>query len=235
MALSAVTKSTSREEVQNLSDKVFDRLRADILTCRLAPNTRLRMDDLREMYGVGLSPLREALMRLEAETLVVLEQKRGFRVSPVSREYLMDLGRMRAEIECLALTWAIENGDVSWEAEIISSFHRLSRQSKYDDANPGVISESWNMEHRRFHGSLVAACGSPIMLNMLDSLFDRAERYVALSVINSEKPRDDVSEHESLMNATLARDIDEACALGRRHIERTTAKVASSLDQYMPG
>jgi DNA-binding GntR family transcriptional regulator len=187
------------------------------------------MDELRKTYNVGLSPLREALMRLEAEDLVALEQNKGFRVSPVSREHLLDVGRMRAEIESLALKWAIEKGDVFWEADILSAFHRLSRQSKIDEDNPMHISKAWNKEHRGFHSALVAACGSPILLSMLESLFDQAERYVALSIINLEKPRNDVSEHEGLMQATLARDAKKACTLCREHTQRTTDKVASSI------
>lgn len=235
MALSELKKQTSLEEPQNLSGRVFDQIRSDILKCQLAPNTRLRMDELREIYGVGLSPLREALMRLEAENLVILEQNKGFRVSPVSREHLFDVGRMRAEIESLALKWAIEQGDVSWEADILSAFHRLSRQNKIDKDNPAHISEAWKKEHRAFHAALVAACGSPLLLSMLEGLFDQAERYVALSVINLEKPRDDVSEHEGLMTATLARDVGKACLLCRQHTERTTQKVASSITSLTTG
>lgn len=230
MALASVNRQPVSQETQNRSARVFDRMRIDILRCRLLPNTRLRMDELRGGYKVGLSPLREALMRLEAEGLVVLEQNKGFRVSPVSRAHLLDLGQMRGELECLALRWAIEKGDVSWEADILSAFHRLSRQSKIEDDEPRQISEAWNREHRLFHASLVAACGSDILLGQIDGLFDQAERYVALSVISREMPRDDVSEHEGLMKATLARDVDKACQLCRQHIDRTTRKVEGSAD-----
>ena len=48
---------------RTLGNEVFERLRADILSSRLAPGTKLRFDDLRQAYGVGLSPLREALSR----------------------------------------------------------------------------------------------------------------------------------------------------------------------------
>ena len=52
--------------------QVFRQLRTDIVTCRLTPNERLRVESLRQRYGVGGSPIREALMRLEAESLVIL-------------------------------------------------------------------------------------------------------------------------------------------------------------------
>ena len=90
---------------QTLAASALSRLRSDIIACRLMPNERLRFEALRERYGMGVSPLREALMRLEAEGLVQLEQNKGFRVSEVSHENLVDLMQTRIEIEidCAAL------------------------------------------------------------------------------------------------------------------------------------
>ena len=121
-----------------LNAATFRRIRADIINCRLMPNERLRVEALRERYSVGGSPIREALMRLEAEGLVELEQNKGFRVSSVSPEQLIDVMRVRREIEALALRWSIEKGDVEWEANLLGAFHRLSRQSKID-ADGGTI------------------------------------------------------------------------------------------------
>ncbi len=62
---------------QTLNASVLAQLRSDIIACRLMPNERLRVEALRERYGMGFSPIREALMRLEAEGLVELEQNKG--------------------------------------------------------------------------------------------------------------------------------------------------------------
>src|SRR6188508_1422076 len=78
-----------------LGAAVFRQIRADIISCHLKPNEKLRVEALRERYGVGGSPIREALMRLETEGLVELEQNKGFRVSSVSREQLDDLTATR--------------------------------------------------------------------------------------------------------------------------------------------
>ena len=123
------------DATQTLNASALTQLRSDIIACRLMPNERLRVEALRERYGMGTSPIREALMRLEAEGLVELEQNKGFRVSEVSRENLLDLMHTRIEIENIALRWSIEKGDVEWEANLLSAFHRLSRQSKIDPVN----------------------------------------------------------------------------------------------------
>jgi len=215
-------------EPQTLGGIALDVLRADIIQCRLRPNAKLRMEELRARYGMSISPLREALMRLQSEGLVALEENKGFRVSPVSPDHLRDLTETRIDIETLMLRRAIAHGDVAWEADILGAFHRLSRQRKTDPTAPDEISHAWWREHRAFHASLAAACASELLKSFRDSLFDQAERYVALSISFTAKPRDDLSEHDALMKSALARDVEKACGLCEDHIRRTTEKVLAA-------
>jgi DNA-binding GntR family transcriptional regulator len=214
---------------QTLTASALNRIRSDIIACRLMPNERLRFERLRERYGMGVSPLREALMRLEAEGLVQLEQNRGFRVSEVSRENLLDLMQTRIEIESIALRWSLEKGGVEWEANLLGAFHRLSRQTKIDPNKPEIINEAWSSEHVVFHAALVSACGSQTLISIRERLFEQAERYVSLSIMSNGPLRDDVGEHKQLMRAALSRDVDKAIEFNRLHISRTTDKVAASL------
>jgi DNA-binding GntR family transcriptional regulator len=215
---------------ETLHGRVLREIRADIVSCRLMPNERLTLEALRERYSVGWSPIREALMRLEADGLVTFEQNKGFRVAAVSREMLADLMRSRVEIEATALRWSIQNGSVAWEADLLAAFHRLSRLSKVKRSASGSISPEWALEHRIFHRALVAACGSPTMLGIQQSLFEQSERYVALSIISKAAPRNDVGEHEQIMQAALQRNANRAVTLNREHIERTASKVMRSID-----
>jgi DNA-binding GntR family transcriptional regulator len=230
MPSSLVQSSTA----QTLNASALSQLRSDIIRCRLMPNERLRVEALRERYGMGTSPIREALMRLEAEGLVELEQNKGFRVCEVSQAKLLDLMRTRVEIEAIALRWSIETGGVEWEASLLSAFHRLQRQTKIDPANPGSINEAWSREHADFHAALVSACGSPTLMAIRARLFEQAERYVALSIMSSGPLRDDVAEHRQLMRAVLNREADRAVELNRLHITRTLDKVAASLRPEVP-
>lgn len=214
---------------QTLTASALSRIRSDIIACRLMPNERLRFEALRERYGMGVSPLREALMRLEAEGLVQLEQNKGFRVSEVSRENLLDLMQTRIEIESIALRWSLERGGVEWEANLLGAFHRLSRQTKIDPKNPATINEAWSRDHAAFHAALVSASGSLTLISILERLFEQAERYVSLSIMSNAPLRDDVGEHKQLMRAALNRDVEKTIELNRLHIGRTLDKVAASL------
>src|SRR6201999_1825607 len=79
----------------NLTQLAHDRLRADLLACRLKPGERLIINQLCQYLDVSLGAVREALSRLSSEGLVIAEPQRGFRVAPISAEDLKDLTAAR--------------------------------------------------------------------------------------------------------------------------------------------
>lgn len=125
---------------RTLANEVFEKLRADILSMSLPPGTKLRFDDLREAYGVGLSPLREALSRLAENRLVVATGQRGFRVPLVSVEDILDIAMVRKQIEGLALRLSIQNGDDVWEARVVAARHKVTLLEK---AGKNVAEDVW--------------------------------------------------------------------------------------------
>ena len=78
-----------------LRDNVYENLRADILSCRLAPGDDMREQELAERYAVSRQPVREALLRLEREHLVTVQPRQGYRVNPISLSDARDLLRFR--------------------------------------------------------------------------------------------------------------------------------------------
>src|SRR5258708_4787112 len=69
----------SREIAMLLRDNVYENLRSDILTCRLAPGDDMREQELAERYAVSRQPVREPLLRLEREHLVTVQPRQGSR------------------------------------------------------------------------------------------------------------------------------------------------------------
>ena len=204
-------------------------LRAEIISGRLAPGERLVLSTLAESFDAGQTPLREALLRMASEGLVVLEDQRGFTVAPVSREELIDLTSARAELDALALRWSIEHGDDHWEAALLGAFHRLQKSSKTAPESRSIESE-WQERHTAFHAALVAACPNKVILQFRASLYERAERYRHLSVRYLRTPRDDVGEHEAMMKAALERDTALAERLVKTHIQRTSEVLLDEID-----
>ena len=214
---------SGRSTTRTLSTDVFEVLRSDILHNRLHPGARLMFRELRERYRSGLSPLREALMRLSAEGLVVLEDHRGFRVAPASRDDMIDIANTLVELEALAIRMACEKGDDRWEAGIVARFHELSKREMF--LPDGTLDEEWEARNVAFHQSLYEACGSPSLKFVCRVLYERHCRYRRLWSRQDNQTRDVAREHELLMKAALSRDAVAAIALLRDHRSSTLADV----------
>jgi DNA-binding GntR family transcriptional regulator len=217
-----------------LASAVLDRLRAEILSGRLAPGEKLRLEHLAIEYGVGRTPLREACCRLASEGLVAIEDQRGFRVAPISRADLLDLTRTRQQIEGLALRSSLARGGADWEAEVAAALQRLLRHPLKKTA-PTSAADPWGVEHGRLHTALLSACDSPWLLRFQAVLFDQSERYRRLALAFGQASRDVEGEHRALVRAALARDVERACALLVEHIARTTEIVLAGLPSLPAG
>src|SRR5262249_23055655 len=139
--------------MSSYTEEVYQAIYEKILEGTLLPGEKLHIAKLAEMFGVGLSPIREALSRLTATGLVAAISQRGFKVSPLSREDLNDIYTTRMYIEKIALTLSIENGDENWEANLIAAFHRLSQMEKKINIDTVEKYKLWEKYHREFNSA----------------------------------------------------------------------------------
>ncbi len=212
-----------------LTGQAFQRLRSDVLYGHFEAGAKLKLDELQSLYGFSSSPLREALSRLAQEGLVRADERRGFRVAPISVDDLNDITHMRLMLDVQALADAMVHGDDAWEAAIVAAFHRLEKYESRLSDGPVVLDDEWSNVHRQFHQALLAACVSERQRTWSASLFDQAERYRRFSARNRTTARRKSTEHRKLMEATLRRDIDTACALLTEHIQSTQRNVEVAL------
>lgn len=211
-------------EPKTLVEGAYRDLRRDIIEGRLPPGEKLRIEHIKDNYGVGAGTLREALSLLISDALVVSQGQRGFRVAPMSLEDFRDITETRVMLECEALRQSIALGDEAWEADLLAAFHRLSRaEEKLADSNSR---EEWEERNRIFHEVLIGACPSRWNKYFLSILYHQAERYRRLSLKQKEVPRDIHAEHEALFKATLARDAEQACSILAQHIRFTYESVS---------
>lgn len=215
--------ANGKESGVNLTQSAYEQLRADILSCRLLPGSKLKIQELCTRYAVSLGAIREALSRLTSEGLVTAEPQRGFKAAPISPADLTDLTKVRIEIDSLCLRKAIETGDVAWESHLVAAFHRMSRTPERVAGDPTRSSEEWAEAHAAFHTALVEGCGSPWLMRLHSQLYDQSERYRRLSVSVAPKKRNIGDEHQKIMDAVLARDADKAVKLLAQHLGATTA------------
>ena len=227
------------QNFQSKSDSLFDQIRHDILTLQLQPGSSLRLPALSKQYSIGTTPLRECLSRLGAEKLVVMEHNKGFKVSQLSYVDLMDLERSRSVIEGSLFAESVTLGDDSWEAEVVGSFHQLSKTPFPSIFLDVEIMELWTKRHAAFHKALIGAATSTWMLRFCDTLRDLLGRYHlfiqnSLKELSITQPELSVSSaktfsvamelgpHRKLYEVALSRDANKAKSVFADHSDLTT-------------
>lgn len=210
-----------------ITEGVFERLREDLTCNRFKPGDRLKFEDMREKYDVGVGPLREALFRLVGLGLVTQVGQKGFRAALATDTDLAHIIASRKFLEERALLHALSNGDDEWEKGIVVAFHQLKKATRKKPQSEEDY-RAWEKLHRAFHFALVSGCGSDWLLNAWNSAFDHAERYRRLAVKHGHWIIDQKADHERLMNAALARDADLVSTIIKRHIGQSGAVATST-------
>lgn len=202
---------------QSLAQTTYDRLRQDIIFGVLPPAQRLRLEDLRDSYGVSVPTLREVLNRLASERLVVAEDQRGFIVAPISEENLRDLAELRKLIELHALERSFRAGDVAWESRVVAAHHKLGRIEQRLIAGEPADRMEWKRYDSGFHHALIMGCASAEQLAVHQSVFDRYLRYQMVYL--TFRGAIAAEEHQALLSAALSRDVGRARNVLVRHID----------------
>lgn len=202
-----------------LRENVYDQLRADILTCRLAPGDDMREQELAERYTVSRQPVREALLRLEREHLVTVNPRQGYRVNPISLGDARDLLRFRLAIEPACVAEAIEHAS----QDVLSA---LDEFRSFAGSREDFIAYN-----RNFHTALAHASGNRRMAAAACDLIEQADRLVRVSLANvkGHDPAQLVAEHGDVIDAMQRRDRRGAVRVIRAHIQKTEKRVLPAL------
>jgi DNA-binding GntR family transcriptional regulator len=238
--MSSHSKPADTSYERTLSERAYRLLRGDILAGRLPPGEKLRLQSLQERYGLGISPIREALMSLSNERLAVNEGQRGFSVAEVSEDDLIDIVKARRHIEAILLKESIENGDDEWGADITAAYYLLERISLPTDPGDDASIERFEVAHRKFHQAMLSAAKSPWLQRIDEQLVAHSERYRRIRLLHMKgvqraspyEKREDgnvVAAHANLMQAVLAKDLPRALALLDEHISDTARIVTEYL------
>jgi DNA-binding GntR family transcriptional regulator len=224
------TGTTPESATTSLTTQIYEKLRDDILRSTLAPGKKLRIEEIKETYGVGASAIREALSLLTSESLVERVDHRGFRVSPVSRADFDELLTTRIWLEERALRESIQKGQVAWEEAIVLAHFHLSRTSISLEPDRLLKQDDWETRHKIFHRSLIDACGSKLLLRFCDQMYDLNIRYRRVASPPRDEERNIHAEHAAIVEAVLARSEDLAVQLLMDHYRQTAVFIRERLD-----
>src|SRR6476620_10278520 len=171
MASEAALSRPAPVENLTLWQRVYDHLRAEILSGRLEPGAELAEVALSEQLGVSRGPLREAIGRLASEGLVTVRPRRGAVVRSLSKEEFVELYQVREALEMLAVRLAVPRlGD-----DGVADLERLLA-AMAAHAERGEVAEFFEA-NSAFHLRLVEAAGNEKLRELYDQLLAQLGRY----------------------------------------------------------
>jgi len=226
MAKRSFQPLTNTDGTRTLTEQICARLREDIMDGRLAPGSRLRVEHLRQHYGVGAGTVREALTRLTSDALVLTEGQRGFRVAPIALDELRQLTQLRVHVEVEGLRRAVRAGSAPWRARVRSTYEELSA---LEQPLLPQNARAWEAANARFHEALVTAEPARWTLLVVRQLAQPSERYRRFAIRLMDRRRDVHAEHAAIFEAAIAGNELRAALALEHHISATAEVIALAL------
>ena len=218
----AVLPSTPAEAPSRLlREQVYEQLRADIISCRLLPGADIREGELALRFGVSKSPVRDALMQLQREGLVLTLPRQGYRVASISLADVEDMFHLRAALERACMERIVRH----------ASDEQLAALERFRRFVPAEWPGGFIDYNRAFHRCLADLGRNARMRDHLADLIDQMERAVLMSVHNVRKgdPQSLVREHAAIIDALQARQPRRAETLAARHIAGAGKRVSGAI------
>ena len=165
-----------------LRQHVYEQIKHDIITCKLAPGEPISENQFLDRFQVSKTPIREALTSLVQDGLVEYTPNRGFQVTPVSITDIQEIFEARIFIETEIFRLAVKK--IS-DAEI----DELEKHNWVEgDARSQEHAEAFLESNRKFHSTLAAAARNSRLLWYYETLMNEAQRlfYMDISLHNKE-------------------------------------------------
>lgn len=201
---------------KSLTDEVYHRLTKMITSLTIQPGSRLNLKELREVFNVSQAPLRDAVQRLVAEGLIISEPQMGYYAIKLEENDIHDLYGLRSVLEMLALEKSIDKipqdrlssiraifSNEKYPEKENSSEHRLSHSPQYKQAD-------WDLHYNL----IIGYSESQVFSQISKHIFNFFQVLWSLNISR----REATTEHFSIIDAILERDLDTALTALRNHL-----------------
>jgi DNA-binding GntR family transcriptional regulator len=206
-----------------LVDEVYRRIRADIMSLKIPPDSRISVDNMARELGVSQTPIREALSMLEAIGLVTKQHFVGYCTAPrLDRKQLEELFEFRLLIEPYAARRAAE----AMSDGAMRALEGVAGQMDRRQGGPSHV-EFAELDSE-FHQMIARGGGNNRIAESLEKL--HVHLHIFRFCFRREIADEAKIEHAALMGAILARDGKAAEAAMRGHIEKSYARLSGYIE-----
>jgi len=210
------------ESSESLPARIATALAEQIIRGTLKPGDRVRQETVATEFNASHVPVREAFRRLEARGLLVSRERKGVYVPLLDQASIVEITRMRAALEVLALRYAIPN---------LTQNDIASAEAAIKEADCCHDISAWEEANRNFHASLYRPCNMARLLANIDALHEARLRYMYATATLVEWEAKSAEEHSALLDAVGARDVEAACALLEKHIDDAGQILAAAVGE----
>jgi DNA-binding GntR family transcriptional regulator len=215
------------EDAGSLADRAYLRLREEIIGVALPPGTLLREDELTRRLGVGRTPVREAVQRLDRDGFVTVIPRRGTLVSEINITDLAGIYEVRAHLESWAARLAAERAGEQERAEAEALLAELEALA------PGARYQDLLTLDRRIHRFAYRCAQNAHLAETLDQYHNLSLRILNVAMKRYPKltPRldDVVHDQRRLLRAIIAGDGDAAQQAAAEHVTRFEAEIRKAI------
>jgi DNA-binding GntR family transcriptional regulator len=202
----------SRRAEGGSSDAVYNTLREAILSKVLTPGPQLAEEELARAFGVSRTPIREAILRLEAERLVERRGGRRVSVARISPAEILEIYDVRVALDGLAAELASRNATPPDIAQLRWINERMIASGKAGDFDE-VSKLSLD-----FHDWIARASANSFLLSQIRVVHDRVRRFERTTLSHPGRLGNAADEHEALLDAIANGDVERAVAAAREHM-----------------
>ncbi len=213
------------DNYQPLREVIFDTLRNAIVNGDLKPGERLMEVYLAEEMGVSRTPVREAIRKLEADGLVMMEPRRGTRVAEISVKDIVDVLEVRSALDRLATGLAATRIQPA-QIKQLEAVHKQYASHVQKENIEGAIRRDIE-----FHDIIYAASGNPRLVAAAGSLKEHIYRFRVIYLRDISKAVDVEAEHAGILDALREGKNTEASNRADHHIRHQMETIIQSMEQ----
>lgn len=210
---------------QSLADQAYLAIKRDIITCILDPGLQIAQSHLVERYQMGVTPIREALKRLEQEALVQSIPRFGYIIAPVTIEDVQDIFEMRLILEKASARLATQRAT---QLQLENIQKSAGFTYRYQDHQSYQEFLDLNAE---FHTSIAFTTGNRRLSESIGRLLDSMMRIFHLGLELRDSAEEMQSEHLQLAEALTARAADRAEQIMQEQVLRSQQRIEQMLTQ----
>jgi DNA-binding GntR family transcriptional regulator len=211
----------------SMVDAAYELIRRRILDNVWPPGHRALEQEVALALGMSRTPVREALVRLQAEGLVEVVPRHGMRVLPVSPNDMREIYEILTALECMAAELLARRRPSDAELQPL-----LDATADMDLALDADDLEAWAQADERFHAQLIALAGNRHLQATVMNHWDRAHRARLFSLRLRPKPVNSTREHRALVERIRAGDVDGAVRENRAHRERASRELLAIFERF---